>query len=309
MNDLRIHLFGKFEICHDDEQQTRCYTPQVQELMAYILVHHERPQARDKLVDLFWKGCDTQHAKRQLRQLLWRYHSALKLCLDNQDNARELLKIEPDWVSFNTHANVWVDAHAFQRAVSQLPALSGHTASKEDAQALRTAISLYRGDLLEGWYQDWCIVERERLQNVYLAMLDCLMRYCETQDDYIGAVSYGEQILTYDRAHERIHQRLMLLHHGAGDTHAALRQFESCERALREELALPPNDDTMAIHNRIRDPHATYAANAFPSSSVTTLKSVVDHLNQLQATLADLQQQARRDLISLQQILTRHPPS
>ena len=38
--------------------------------------------------------------------------------------------------------------------------------------------SVYRGDLLEGCYQDWCLFERERLQNAYLAMLDKLMVRC-----------------------------------------------------------------------------------------------------------------------------------
>ena len=37
---------------------------------------------------------------------------------------------------------------------------------------LRAHASVYDGDLFDGCYQDWCLLERERLQNVYLVLLD-----------------------------------------------------------------------------------------------------------------------------------------
>ena len=35
--------------------------------------------------------------------------------------------------------------------------------------------ALYRGDLLTGWYQDWCLIERERYQCMFVSLLDKLM--------------------------------------------------------------------------------------------------------------------------------------
>src|SRR5438128_1039451 len=59
--------------------------------------------------------------------------------------------------------------------------------------------ALYRGDLLEGWYSDWCLYERERLQHMYLAMLDKLMEYSESHQEYETGQTYGMRALRYDR--------------------------------------------------------------------------------------------------------------
>jgi hypothetical protein len=47
------------------------------------------------------------------------------------------------------------------------------------ALELLSYLLLYRGDLIEAWYQDWCIYERDRLQLTFLAMLEKLTADCE----------------------------------------------------------------------------------------------------------------------------------
>ena len=65
-----------------------------------------------------------------------------------------------------------------------------------------------------GWYEDWCLSEHERLQNMYLKMLDKLMGYCEAHGQVNSGLAYGEQVLRYDRASERTYQRMMRLYAG-----------------------------------------------------------------------------------------------
>jgi len=33
-------------------------------------------------------------------------------------------------------------------------------------------VEIYRGELLKGRHQDWCLYKRERMQHLYLAMLN-----------------------------------------------------------------------------------------------------------------------------------------
>src|SRR5690606_21846309 len=148
---------------------------------------------------------------------------------------------------------------------------------------------LYRGELLEGWYQDWCLQVRERLQNQFLTMLDKLMGYAEQQRAYETALAYGARILHVDAAHERTHQRMIRCWYLSGDRTAALRQYEQCCAALNDELGVEPALQTTTLYESIR-------ADQFDTvrTSEATLQStpnLLHYLKELQRMLTTLEQQ------------------
>src|SRR5438876_1093845 len=96
------------------------------------------------------------------------------------------------------------------------------------------------GYLLQGCYQDWCLCERERLQQLYLGALDRLMEYSEIHGEYAAGLTYGGRILRLDCARERTHRGMMRLYHLNGDRTAALRQYERCAATLKKELGVLP---------------------------------------------------------------------
>ena len=54
-----------------------------------------------------------------------------------------------------------------------------------------TAVSLYRGDLLPGNYDDWIIPYRETLRQRFLGALEKLIRLLEQAGDYRVITSYS----------------------------------------------------------------------------------------------------------------------
>jgi hypothetical protein len=174
---------------------------------------------------------------------------------------------------------------------------------------LQCAVGLYQGDLLEGWYQDWCIYERERLQNIYLTMLDKLMGYCEAHHEYDTGVAYGARILLFDRAREHTHRRLMRLQYLGGNRTAALRQYERCVTALDEELSVKPAKSTMALYEQIRadnlDSSTVFSADSARGGGPTidSQPEVLGRLNQLQELLIDIQQAVQHGIRAVDEAL------
>src|SRR5438093_41914 len=125
-------------------------------------------------------------------------------------------------------------------------------ALRADAHALKKAVLLYRGDLLEGCYEDWCVYERERIKAMYLAALEKLLEYCEVRGQPAQGFAYGERLLRHEPAHERAHWRLMRLYWLAGDRTGALRQYERCRDALRGELGIEPGERIRGLRDRLR---------------------------------------------------------
>lgn len=306
MLTLQIHLLGKFAVTAADHAVIGLEASKAQETFAYLLVHRHRPHPREMLTDLLWADYTKDQAQKGLRQALWQLQSALNgYCAGLFD---ALLVVDPVWVQFNPNGGFWLDVAVLEESYQLVQGVSGRLLSAEHAQCLTTAVQLYQGDLLEGCYQDWCLIARERLQQIYLALLDKLLDYNTAQGHYEHALVYGERILHYDRAHEQTHRKLMHLHCLAGDRTSALRQYETCVAALASELAVKPAKRTEALYQAIKadQVEAEPPPVAPPPLALTappTLPSLLTHLQQLNTTLAALQQNVAQDIELIETLL------
>ena len=310
MGDLRICLFGKFHAQINGRMPHGLDTLKAQELLCYLLLNREHPYHRETLASALWGDNRTAQSKKYLRQALWQLQIAL-----NSDSGLDqsgLLIIEPDWIIINVHMELWLDVQVFECAMSRVRGQPGEALDTDQVQCLEEAVQLYKGDLLEGWYQDWCLYERERLQNLYLEMLDKLMGHCAAHHQYEAGLEHGAKILRYDRARERTHWQLMRLHYLAGDRAGALRQYERCAAALDQELSVKPSQRTLALYEQIRadnvadfalPAHYSSQLPAHPPTQPPTLAHTLERLKSLRATLNSLQDQVDQELRAVEEIL------
>jgi DNA-binding SARP family transcriptional activator len=177
----------------------------------------------------------------------------------------------------------------------------------EQAALLTEAVKLYQGDLVTGWYQDWCFLERERYQSMLLAMLDKVIDYCVVQQQFEQGIEFAMQVLRYDQARERSHRRLMRLYYLADNRTAALRQYELCATALERELDVQPSQKTTALYQQIRadngrvlGPSSLFSAPPTTNSKPEVGMQVIALLQSLHADMLTMQQ----DMNSLRQALT-----
>ena len=251
MGECHIRAFGKMELRGYDDTIIRLNTHKVEELLCFLLIHREQPHHREVLAGSFWGDSPTRLARTYLRQALWQLHRVL----DGADGQRmpSVLQADHDWVRVNL-GHLRFDVAAFEQHWHQVQVHNRSDPGLDAtcAEALESAVQLYRGDLLEGCYSDWCLLARERLQNTYLMMLDMLMDYCEVRQCFELGVEYGLRIMNTDPARERSHRRMMRLQYLAGHRAAALRQYQRCVEILDRELGVGPTTQTMALCERIR---------------------------------------------------------
>lgn len=301
MPGLQFRLFGKFTAQQDSGLLKRLDASKDQELLSYLLIHRGRCHSREALATLLWGETSTEKSKKYLRQALWHIQSALDA---GESTNNQILLVGHDWVQLNLQSDFWIDLAVFEQGFASASGVSGKDLDQTKAEMLKEAVRLYRGDLLEGWYQDWCLFERERLQNMYLSMLDKLVAYSEECCDYDAGQGYGTTILRYDPARERTHRQLMHLQYRAGDRTSALRQYDRCVRALNDELDVAPQQSTTALYEQIRadqvkdkkSPAITAAASSSPS-----VPEVLTRLKRLQAVLSAAQKRIQKDIAAIEQ--------
>jgi TolB-like protein/DNA-binding SARP family transcriptional activator len=221
-----------------------------QALLALLAIPPGRTHRRDKLATMLWSGHSDEAARQNLRQCL----TALrKGC---QNGAAIPLIAEGDLLRLDA-AQVIVDVGEFEDAMRG-----------RDPAALARAFTLYRGELLEGLnfdecpFEEWLIGERRRLNALAIEGLNQLLRHQQWHGEREAAMQTALRLLTIDPLQEGVHRSLMRLYHEIGNAAQALRQYVACEKVLRRELGVEPEDATNELRRVILRGRNVAAPNA-----------------------------------------------
>lgn len=302
MPRLYFHLFGKFAAHLDQQPLKGLDAGKDQELLSFLLIRRNQYHSREALAAMLWGDYSTDRSKKYLRQALWHLQSSI----DATQNEKRHLLIEHDWLRVNPANHAWCDVEEFEKACAAVEGVSGKQLAASGAGLLKEAVALYRDDLLTGWYQDWVLFERERLQNKYLMLLDKLITYAQLHREYEQGQGYAATILRYDPARERTHRELMRLHSLAGDRTAALRQYERCVAALKRELGVGPERSTVSLYEKIKSDQFNLSE-SFDLSQVRRAHNhakaqpgVITRLKQIQRLLTSVQRRIQRDISAIE---------
>jgi DNA-binding SARP family transcriptional activator len=249
MSRISIWLLGRFQARVGDRDLRGLGGRKVQELICYVLLFRERCHHREVLAETLWGSSAGAQSRKYLRQALWQ----LRELTGAPGLGRQLLRMDAQWIEVSQEADFWLDVAELEAAFNLAQGAGGEQLTERQTAVLRRAVEAYRGELLEGCYEDWCVYERERLKTMYLALLEKLLIDCQQRGRVGEGVSYGQRILRHDRAHESTHRRMMWLHHVAGNRTTAMRQFHHCADVLKQELGVEPAPATIALYEQIRD--------------------------------------------------------
>jgi two-component SAPR family response regulator len=114
------------------------------------------------------------------------------------------------------------------------------------------AIELYRGDyLLEDLYEDWTMVERERLSNAYMDILGRLAIHYMEVEQHQESIRTCYRVLEKDRCHEDSYRLLMRCYARLGLRARALHQYRMCEQILGQEYGTSPSPETRSLYTSL----------------------------------------------------------
>ncbi len=235
---LRVQLLGGFNLSRIGEQDSKPRplqkppTAKSQSLLACLIVNRARPLPRERLTGMFWGDRPDRRARRSLSTALWHLRRGFPDHDPLQANART--------VRF-TYPHLWVDTETFETAAMQ----SG-------LQNLETALTLYQGAFLDGFYDDWIIEERYRLEEIYHHTLARLMRLYATRTRPAAALATAQRLLHTDPLREDAHRTAMRAHCQLGQRNAALEQYHACRQIIQQELGVEPMPETVALFRDIQ---------------------------------------------------------
>jgi predicted ATPase/DNA-binding SARP family transcriptional activator len=257
MARLSLFLLGSFQVILDGTPVTEFRSDKTRALLAYLALEAGRPHRRDTLTGLLWPDVPDRAARNSLRQSLHR----LRQAIGDTDAPPDFLHVTGESVQFNSAADIWLDVTAFD---ALLTTVESHFHRRVEVCApcvtqLREAADLYRGDFLQGFiledsvaFSEWVAVRREWLHRRALEALFHLAEYHRWRGEYEPASKHARRQLELEPWREEAHRQLMSLLARHGERSAALAQYETCRRILKQELSVEPSTETVDLYERIR---------------------------------------------------------
>jgi DNA-binding SARP family transcriptional activator len=244
---VAVHMLGGFSMTIGD-LTVKLPASRGLSLLKYLLLHHKQNIPREVLMDIFWPDAEPETARNNLNVAMHSLRKALRTVI-----FLPVIVFEDGAYGLEPNLQVWLDVEEFEKcakAGQRLEARDQLTAAVAEYEA---AISLYQGDFLEqNPYEEWTIVDRERLRVAYLDTLDHLSQIYFGQERYASCITVCQLILTRDRCREDAYCLLMRCYSRQGQYHLALRQYQMCVEALEAELEVEPSPETRQIYERVR---------------------------------------------------------
>jgi DNA-binding SARP family transcriptional activator len=213
MPDVRLYLLGGFELFVDG-CRIRALQPAAQRLIALVALAR-RGVERDFAALQLWPDSTEERARASLRSSLWRIRR-LPVALIERSSSR--LRLADD---------VWLDVR------------NGLTDLEEAGQGLADAMPFHSlfADLLPDWYDDWLMIEREKMRQLTLRGLDSRARAALDRGLPAEAIQVALTAMAIDPLRESSCRLVIEAHLSEGNKHEARRTVEDYRRRLGLETA------------------------------------------------------------------------
>ncbi|NEA99045.1 BTAD domain-containing putative transcriptional regulator [Streptomyces sp. SID13726] len=244
---LAVHLLGPQVVTVEDTPADSFTGGRARSLFAYLLTHRDPWPRREALMEVFWPGSSPVAARNSLNVAIHGLRRTLRTVTTEPvivhcDGAYRLAD----------DVLLWLDVEEFEQRAERGRQLEESGRLGGAMSEYECAAGLYRGDLLaDEPYEDWPVLDRERLRLANLDVLDRLGGLSFTFGRYAPCAALCRRIIELDPCREDAHRRLMRCYCRQGQPHLALLQFRTCTRLLQEELGVRPGPATVELRDHI----------------------------------------------------------
>jgi DNA-binding SARP family transcriptional activator len=215
---IHLRLIEGFELDVDGAPVVAPFA--VQRLIAFLALH-PRPLHRTYVAGSLWLDKTEARATSNLRSALWRTHAC----------GRRLIHCSRTHLRLGDE--VRVDVTEADSTAHRLLS-TGVTGVDVDARLLG-------GELLPDWYDDWVIIERERLRQLCLTALERASAGWLVAGRLGLAVEAAYRAVSAEPLRESANRAVVEAHLAAGNVKEAVDHYTQYRKLLREALGLTPS--------------------------------------------------------------------
>jgi len=248
---LEVKCLGRFETRSSWNGVERWRSIKAKSVFQYLITRRRQPVVKEVLMEMLWADCDPRAASNNLKAAVHGLRQTLGSLFESNKDFDYVLFLQGSYL-INPEIDLWLDVDEFERHWELGQRFDKEQKSSEAIREYEMAEAIYQGDYLEDEpYEEWTLLRREALKDIYLLILGKLADNSMNNGDYDSCVTYSQKILAKDPCREDAYRRLMCCYHRLGQRNRALRWYEICRRIIKAELDTAPDPETSALHHRL----------------------------------------------------------
>jgi LuxR family maltose regulon positive regulatory protein len=251
VTDLTINMLGPVEIFRDPARPMAAdawTTKRARDILCYIASRRHRRASKDVIIDTFWGEAEFEVVEKNFHPTISHIRKALN---SNQPLKQNFLLYRDGDYQLNQSFTYWIDTAEFDRLLSEGEAARRAREFERCIDAYERAVALYRGEFMQGSYDDWVEEQRTYYREQYLRLLESLAAVAQKSEDWPRVLNLTQQILREDPFREDIHCMIMRAYSATGNRAAVKEQYEHLRRLLQKELGVEPVAETRKVFKEL----------------------------------------------------------
>jgi DNA-binding SARP family transcriptional activator len=244
----RVALLDGFDLdvqCVEQRSATENLPAGVQRLVAHLSLSGR--QTRTAAAGQLWPDASEAHAHGSLRSALWRLNKAVPGLIEVSGQAL--------WLAAGVRVDVRELSDWARRAITP----------HADVDEVVVPDAALRGDLLPGWYDDWVLLERERLHQLRVRALEAVAVELAARGRHWEALQAAYAAVRDEPLRESAHRTVVRVHLAEGNLAEAVRSYDLFRSMLEDELGVQPTEQMTRLVRGI--PRCWHAAEAVPTGA------------------------------------------
>ncbi|HEX8178308.1 MAG TPA: BTAD domain-containing putative transcriptional regulator [Pyrinomonadaceae bacterium] len=249
--DLTIKMLGPVEIYRDPARPLAAdawTTKRARDILCFIASRRHRRASKDTIIDTFWGEADFDAVEKNFHPTVSHIRKALNSRQPLKQNF--LLYRDGDYLLSQDFA-FSIDTEEFDRLVTEAEAARRAGKHERQIELYEQAVALYRGDFMQGTYDEWVEEQRAYYREQYLRMLEALAVGAQKAEDWPRTLQLAQEILRDDQFREDVQCMIMRAHAALGNRGAVKEAYESLRRLLRKELGVEPAAETQKLYRQL----------------------------------------------------------
>ncbi len=245
--DLTLNLLGPVEIYRDAAKPFATdawITKRSRDILCFVAARAHRRAAKDIIKETFWSDVDIEIVEKNFHPTISHIRKALN---SNQPLKQNFLLYRDGDYMLNPEFTYAIDTEEFDQLIRDGERAERARAVAEFVPLYERVAALYRGEFMNGVYDEWTNEPRAYYREQYLRILKTLAGVAASDKEWARALDLAHKILHGDPFQEDVHCLAMQAYAALGNRNAVSEQYETLRRLLRKELAVEPSAETKKI--------------------------------------------------------------